>query len=146
MLPYLFTITSHLILTLSLSFAFFFGINIVGIRKFGFNFFGLFLPTGAPLIIAPFLIIIEIISYIARLFSLAIRLFANMMSGHTLLNILAGFGWVIISLGGLISLTFFIPTVIVFIVTGLELIISALQAYVFTVLVCIYLMDVLIMH
>jgi len=146
MVPYSFTITSHLILTLSLSFAFFFGINVIGIRKHGFEFFGLFLPSGAPLVIAPFLIVIEIISYIARVFSLAIRLFANMMSGHTLLNILAGFGWTMLSLGGLMSITFLIPTGIVLAVTGLELAIAALQAYVFTVLVCIYLHDAIALH
>lgn len=146
MVPYSFTITSHLILTLSLSFAFFFGINIIGLRKHGFEFLGLFLPSGAPLVIAPFLILIELISYIARVFSLAIRLFANMMSGHTLLNILAGFGWTMLTSASAIKLLFFIPTVIVFAVTGLEVAIAALQAYVFSVLVCIYLNDVIALH
>ena len=92
MVPYTFTVTSHLILTFALSFVSFVGINIIGILKHGTNFLSLFLPSGAPLVIAPFLIIIEFISYIARVFSLAIRLFANIMSGHTLLKILSSFG------------------------------------------------------
>ena len=88
----------------------------------------------------------ELISYLARLFSLAIRLFANMMSGHTLLNILAGFSWTMFMSGGMLSILFIIPLGIVFVVTGLELAIAGLQAYVFSVLVCIYLNDVLALH
>jgi F-type H+-transporting ATPase subunit a len=91
LIPYTYTTTSHILFTFLLAFCAFSLINYVGIRKQGFNFFALFLPTGAPLAIAPFLMIIEIISYTARVFSLSIRLFANLMSGHTLLKILAGF-------------------------------------------------------
>jgi len=101
MIPYVFTITSHLIFTFALSFCSFLAINIIGVILHGFNFLSLFLPGGAPLVIAPFLIVIEIISYIARVFSLAIRLFANIMSGHTLLKILSGFCWVMLSFGGI---------------------------------------------
>ena len=146
MIPYSFTVTSHLIFTFTLSFSTFFAINIIGIRKHGLKFFGLFLPTGAPLVVAPYLIIIELISYIARVFSLAIRLFANMMSGHTLLKILAGFGWTMVSMASIWALAHFIPLIIVFLVTGLEIAIACLQAYVFTVLVSIYLNDVIHLH
>jgi ATP synthase subunit 6 len=146
MIPYSFTVTSHLIFTFTLSFSTFFAINIIGIRKHGLKFFGLFLPTGAPLVVAPYLIIIELISYIARVFSLAIRLFANMMSGHTLLKILAGFGWTMASMASIWALAHFIPLIIVFLVTGLEIAIACLQAYVFTVLVSIYLNDVIHLH
>ena len=146
MIPYSFTITSHLIFTFTLSFSTFLGLNIIGIRKHGLKFFGLFLPTGAPLVVAPYLIIIELISYIARVFSLAIRLFANMMSGHTLLKILAGFGWTMASMGSIWTLAHVLPLIIVFLVTGLEIAIACLQAYVFTVLACIYLNDVIHLH
>jgi ATP synthase subunit 6 len=146
MIPYSFTVTSHLIFTFTLSFSTFFAINVIGIRKHGLKFFGLFLPTGAPLIVAPYLIIIELISYIARVFSLAIRLFANMMSGHTLLKILAGFGWTMASMASIWALAHFLPLIIVFLVTGLEIAIACLQAYVFTVLVSIYLNDVIHLH
>jgi F-type H+-transporting ATPase subunit a len=91
MVPYTFTITSHLLFTFSLSLSIFVGINIIGIKKLKMQFFQLFFPTGVPLIMGPFLIIIELISYFARVFSLAIRLFANIMSGHTLLKILSLF-------------------------------------------------------
>lgn len=91
MIPYTFTTTSHLSLTFTLALFSFIGINIIGLLKHGKNFLSLFLPNGAPLIIAPFLVGVELISYVARVFSLSIRLFANMMSGHTLLKILSGF-------------------------------------------------------
>lgn len=91
LIPFAFTITSHLAVTFVIAYISFFGLNLIGIIMHGFEFFSLFLPSGAPLLIAPFLVLIEIISYIARVFSLSIRLFANMMSGHTLLKILSSF-------------------------------------------------------
>jgi ATP synthase subunit 6 len=91
MLPYSMTVTSHLILTLFFSLAFFIGNNIVGVCYHTQSFFALFLPEGVPLLIIPFLILIEYVSYISRIFSLAIRLFANMLSGHILLKILISF-------------------------------------------------------
>ena len=146
LIPYTYTTTSHILFTFLLAFCAFSLINYVGIRKQGFNFFALFLPSGAPLAIAPFLMIIEVISYIARVFSLSIRLFANLMSGHTLLKILAGFIWSMILGGSIGSICFVIPAAIVFAVTGLELAIAFLQAYVFTILVIIYFNDVLSLH
>ena len=92
------------------------------------------------------LIIIELISYMARVFSLAIRLFANMMSGHTLLKILAGFSWTMLTLSSIWTISHIIPLIIVFLVTGLEIAIACLQAYVFSVLVIIYLNDVIHLH
>lgn len=91
MIPYSVTITSSAMLAFFLSFMFLVGITIVGFRVHGFRVFGMFFPSGVPLIIAPFLVGIEFISYVSRTFSLAIRLFANMMSGHALLKILASF-------------------------------------------------------
>ena len=91
MVPYSFTVTSHIIFTFTLAFSIFFGINIIGIRTHGLKFFSLFLPKGVPLIIMPLLVTIELVSYIIKVFTLSIRLFANMTSGHTLLKIIAGF-------------------------------------------------------
>lgn len=146
MVPYSFTVTSHIMVTFTLSFAFFWGINLLGIRKHGFHFLSLFLPGGSPIMIAPFLVIIELVSYIARVFSLAIRLFANLMSGHTLLKILSNFGWLMLSNFGFWVIASLIPILIVFAVTGLEIAIAFLQAYVFTILICIYLNDSLNLH
>lgn len=91
MIPYSFTVTSHIVVTLGLSIVAFTGINVIGIRIHGFHFLSFFLPGGAPLALAPLLIPIELVSYSFRVVSLALRLFANMMSGHCLLKILAGF-------------------------------------------------------
>lgn len=142
MVPYTFTITSHLLFTFSLSLSIFIGINIIGIQKLKMQFFQLFFPTGVPLVMGPFLIIIELISYLARVFSLAIRLFANIMSGHTLLKILSLFTWIMMLKKTLWIFGSLIPLILIFIITGLEITISILQAYVFTILVCIYINDV----
>lgn len=91
MVPYSFTVTSHIIFTFSLSLSIFIGINIIGLKTHGLTFFSLFLPRGVPLFIVPLLITIEFLSYIVKVFTLSIRLFANMTSGHTLLKIIAGF-------------------------------------------------------
>nr|WDA66141.1 ATP synthase F0 subunit 6 [Phymatolithon calcareum] len=146
MVPYSFTVTSHIIFTFSLALSIFIGINIIGIRTHGFKFFGLFLPRGVPLIIMPLLVTIEIVSYIIKVFTLSIRLFANMTSGHTLLKIIAGFSWTMLSAGGLLAVLHLIPLALLLILIGLELGIAALQAYVFTLLTCIYLNDVLEIH
>jgi len=146
MVPYSFTVTSHIIFTFSLALSIFIGINIIGIRTHGFKFFNLFLPKGVPLVIVPLLITIEIISYLIKVFTLSIRLFANMTSGHALLKIIAGFAWTMLSAGGLLAFFHLIPLALLLILIGLELGIAALQAYVFTLLTCIYLNDVLDMH
>lgn len=144
MIPYSFALTSHFAITLFLSFLTFFSAVVLGFQQHGLKFFGLFLPNGAPFVLAPFLILVELISFFARLFSLAIRLFANIMSGHTLLKILAGFAWILGAQLG--SLLFFVPFIVVLVITGLEIVIAFLQAYVFTVLSSIYLNEALILH
>ena len=133
-------------ITLALSFTSFLALNSLGIIKNGDNIFVLFLPKGAPLLITPFLVVIEVTSYLARVFSLAIRLFANLMSGHTLLKILSGFGWNLINLGSFWVFLGFLSLVIVFLVSGLEIVIAMLQAYVFTILVTIYMSDAISLH
>lgn len=146
MIPYSITVTSHLIITLYISLSFFIGTNLIGLLYHKENFFVLFLPEGIPLFIIPSLIIIEYISYFSKIFSLAIRLFANMMSGHILLKILIGFSWSLISSNITTTFLSIIPFVIVFLVIGLEFAIAFLQAYVFTILLIIYLNDVLNTH
>nr|WCH57866.1 ATP synthase F0 subunit a [Caulacanthus ustulatus] len=146
MVPYSFTVTSHIIFTFGLALAIFIGINIIGIQTHGTKFFNLFLPRGVPLAIVPLLITIEFLSYIVKVFTLSIRLFANMTSGHTLLKIIAGFAWTMLSMGGILAIFHLIPLGLLLALIGLELAIAGLQAYVFTLLTCIYLNDVLNMH
>jgi ATP synthase subunit 6 len=135
---YSFTITSHVIIAFTLSFSFFIGIVITGILIQKKSFIYTFIPSGAPKALTPFLIGIEIISYFSRPFSLGIRLFANLMSGHTLLAILSNFAFLISQKNILITL---LPFFLIVAIVGLEVMIAMLQAYVFTVLVCIYLND-----
>ena len=135
---YSFTITSHITVTFTFSLAIFIGVVIIGIMVQKVEFINTFIPSGAPAALLPFLIVIEIISYISRPFSLAIRLFANMMAGHSLLAILAGFTFAISKKNMIIAL---IPFVIIVALVGLEAMIAGLQAYVFAVLVCIYIND-----
>jgi len=146
MIPFSFTVTSHIVVTLSLSMLSFLAINIIGVRTHGFHLLSLFLPPGAPLALAPLLVAIELVSYSFRVVSLALRLFANMMSGHCLLKILAGFAWTMLAAGGVLSVVHFLPLVVIFAIVGLELSIAFLQAYVFTVLLCIYLNDAISLH
>lgn len=146
MIPYSFTVTSHIVITLGLASVAFTGINVIGLSIHGFHFFSLFLPAGAPLALAPLLIPIELVSYSFRVVSLALRLFANMMSGHCLLKILAGFAWTMLSAGGILSVIHVLPLIVIFAIVGLELSIAFLQAYVFSVLLCIYLNDAISLH
>jgi len=146
MIPYSFTVTSHIIVTFGLALSIFIGINIIGFSIHKLHFLSLFLPGQAPLALAPFLVMIEFVSYVFRVVSLSVRLFANMMSGHCLLKILAGFGWKMLSLGGFFAILHLFPVIVVFLLTGLELAIAFLQAYVFTILTCIYLNDAINLH
>lgn len=146
MIPYSFTVTSHIIVTFGLALSIFIGINIIGLSRHGLHFFSFFLPQGSPLALAPFLVLIELISYVFRVVSLAVRLFANMMSGHSLLKILGGFAWTMLCMGGVMAIVSFVPLAIIFALIGLELAIAFLQAYVFTLLICIYLNDAINLH
>lgn len=147
MIPFSFTVTSHFIITLALSFSIFIGITIVGFQRHGLHFFSFLLPAGVPLPLAPFLVLLELISYCFRALSLGIRLFANMMAGHSLVKILSGFAWTMLFMN---NIFYFIgdlgPLFIVLALTGLELGVAILQAYVFTILICIYLNDAINLH
>lgn len=146
MIPYSFTATSHMVVTFGLSLSLFIGITIVGFQIHGLHFFSFLLPKGAPLILAPLLVVLELVSYSFRAISLGVRLFANMMAGHTLVKILSGFAWTMLSVGGLLTVASVIPFAIVFALTGLEIGVACLQAYVFTILTCIYLNDAINLH
>lgn len=139
MIPFGFTFTSHLAVTFGMAVVVFIGTTIIGFAKHGLHFFHFFLPHGTPWYIAPLLIPIEVLSYFTRPVSLSLRLFANMTAGHTLLKVFGGF---VVGMG----IFGFVPLLAVIAVTGLEFLIAFLQAYVFTVLTCIYLNDALHMH
>lgn len=139
MLPYSFTFTSHIAVTFAMALVVFVGVTIIALIKHKMHFFTFFMPPGVPMYMAPLLIPIEIISYLSRPISLSVRLFANMLAGHTLLKVFAGF---IFALGvfGVAPWAFIVA------MTGLELVIAFLQAYVFTILTCLYLNDALHLH
>lgn len=139
MIPYSFTFTSHLVVTLTLAMVVFVGTTVIGFWKHGLHFFHFFLPHGTPIYLAPLLVPIEVLSYFTRPVSLSLRLFANMTAGHTLLKVFGGF----VAGLGVIGV---IPLAAVVALTGLEFLVAFLQAYVFTILTCIYLNDALHMH
>ncbi|MGI9379080.1 MAG: F0F1 ATP synthase subunit A [Methyloligellaceae bacterium] len=140
MVPYSFTVTSHIIVTFALAAVVFIGVTIIGFVKHGIGFVKFFVPSGVPAPLLPLLVVIEIISYLTRPISLSVRLFANMMAGHTMLKVFGAFVVALGALGGWAPLLFMIPF------TGLEFLVAFLQAYVFAILTCIYLNDALHMH
>ena len=141
LIPYSYTITSHLIVTFTLALFIFIGINIITARYHGFEMFSLFLPSGTSLALAFLLVPIELISYIFKPVSLSIRLFANMMAGHTLLKVIAGFAYTMMGLSGVLFFIHYVPLLILIPLFLLELGVSLIQAFVFSVLICIYLND-----
>lgn len=144
MVPYSFTFTSHIIVTLTMAFFVVMAVTIIGFAKHGLKFFRLFFPEGTPLFVAPLLVPVEIMSYLSRVVSLSVRLFANMVAGHAMLKIFAGF--VVILAGSSFMPLAILPFVVNIAITGFEFLIAVLQAYVFTVLTCIYLNDALNLH
>ena len=137
MLPYSFTVTSHIIVTFALAAIIFIGVTIIGFVNHGVRYLKLFIPSGVPLFLLPLIVVIEIISYLSRPVSLSVRLFANMMAGHTMLKVFGGFVISLGIIGGWLPLSFTVA------LTGLEILIAFLQAYVFAILTCIYLNDAL---
>ena len=144
--PYFFTFTSHIAVTLAMSLFVFLLVTFVAIKEHGLHFFSYFLPKGVPGALAPLMVLIEIISYLSRIVSLSVRLFANMMAGHVMLEV---FGSFIVMLGGLGILGYFpaglslgVNTMLI----GFELLVATLQAYVFAILTCIYLHDAVHLH
>ncbi len=146
MIPYSFASTSHFILTFSISFTVVLGATILGFQKHGITFFSLFVPAGCPLGLLPLLVFIEFISYLARNISLGLRLAANILSGHMLLNILSGFTYNIMTSGFIFFLLGIVPLGFIIAFSGLELGISFIQAQVFVVLSSSYIKDALDLH
>lgn len=147
MIPYSFTVTSHFLITLGLSFSIFIGITIVGFQRNGLHFLSFSLPSGVPLPLAPFLVLLELIPHCFRALSSGIRLFANMMAGHSSVKILSGFAWTMLCMNDLL---YFIgdpgPLFIVLALTGPELGVAISQAHVSTISICIYLNDATNLH
>jgi len=146
MVPYSFAPTSHFILTFSLSFTIVLGATILGLSRHGLKFFSLFVPSGCPLGLLPLLVLIEFISYLARNVSLGLRLAANILSGHMLLNILSGFTYNIMTSGLIFLFLGLFPLAFIIAFSGLELGIAFIQAQVFVVLSCSYIKDALELH
>jgi F-type H+-transporting ATPase subunit a len=139
LLPYSFTVTSHIVVTFAMAIVVFLGVTVIGLIKHKLHFFSFFVPKGVPMALIPILVPIEVISYLARPVSLSLRLFANMMAGHTLLKVFGGFV-VVLGIFGVAPLLFVVA------LYALELIVAVLQAYVFTILTCLYLNDALHLH
>ena len=140
MIPYSFTVTSHIIVTFMLATFIFIGVTIIGFAKHGVGYLKLFVPSGVPIVLLPLIVVIEIISYLSRPVSLSVRLFANMMAGHTMMKVFGGFVISLGIVGGWLPLSFSVA------LTGLEILVAFLQAYVFAILTCIYLNDALNLH
>ena len=139
LIPYAFTVTSQIIVTFALAAVVFIGVTIIALFKHGLKFFSYFVPGGTPVVMMPLLVPIEVISYLARPVTLALRLFANMMAGHTMLKVFAGF----VVLLGVFGVA---PMVVIVALYGLELLVALLQAYVFAILTSLYLHDALHLH
>ena len=146
MIPYSFASTSHFVLAFSISFTVVLGATFLGFSKHGLKFFSLFVPAGCPLGLLPLLVLIEFISYLARNVSLGLRLSANILSGHMLLNILAGFCYNIMTSGFIFLFVGLIPLAFIIAFSGLELGIAFIQAQVFVVLTSSYIKDALDLH
>jgi F-type H+-transporting ATPase subunit a len=140
MLPIAFTTTSHIVVTFALAMLVFVIVNVIGFMRHGLHFFSLIVPGGVPWYMLILLVPIELLSYLTRPISLSVRLFANMLAGHTMLKVFAGFVIGLGLLGGWAPLVFLVGF------TGLELVVAFLQAFIFTVLTCIYLNDAVNMH
>ena len=144
--PYSYAITTSIIVTLSLSFTILIGVTILGLYIHNLKFFAFFIPNGCPLALVPLLVLIELLSYSARAFSLGIRLFANLCAGHTLLKILSTFLYQMFSSSLIVAVLTLIPFTLFIALIGLELAVSFIQSYVFVILTCSYIRDAIELH
>ena len=147
LVPYSFTVTSHVIVTFTLSLTVFIGVNIISISTYKSKMLSLFIPANTSIGLAVLLVPIEFISYIFKPISLGVRLFANLMAGHTLLKVIVGFSWTMVLLNGFVlPFLHVVPLFILILLFGLELGVALIQAYVFTILSCIYLNESINLH
>lgn len=139
MVPYFFTFTSHIVVTFALAFTIFIMVTVIGFAKHGWKFLRMFCPEGVPLAVTPILVPVEIIAYLMRPITLSVRLFANMLTGHILLKLFGAFtiAWGVVGI---------LPFGINVMFTGFEFFVAFIQAYIFTILTCIYLNDALHLH
>lgn len=144
--PYSFALTSSVIVAMGFSVMIFLGVTILAVAKHGLHFLSFFVPGGTPGPLVPLLIVIEMISYIARAFSLGVRLFANIVAGHALLKILSGMLYGIMTSGFIAGVLSVLPLAIFIALVGLEIAVSFIQAYVFTVLTMTYVHDAEYLH
>jgi len=141
LLPYSFTVTSHIVITAALALLVFFTVIVYGFWKNGLRFLKLFVPSGVPIYILPFVVAIEVLSFLSRPISHSVRLFANMLAGHITLKVFGGFVTMIAGVGVAGWFGAALPLAMIVILTALELLVAFLQAYVFAILTCIYLND-----
>jgi F-type H+-transporting ATPase subunit a len=141
--PYFFTVTSHIIVTFFLAMIVILTVVIYGFMKNGLHFFNLFVPSGVPGILLPLVVAIEVISFLSRPISLSVRLFANMLAGHITLKVFAGFVVSLSAMGGAGIAAAVLPLGMAVAITALEVLVAAIQAYVFAILTCMYLNDAL---
>jgi F-type H+-transporting ATPase subunit a len=141
LVPHVFTATSHIVVTGALAVMIFLMVVVLGIARHGTHFFSLFVPAGVPVLMLPLIVPLEVLSFVVRPITLSVRLFANMMAGHVLLTVIAGFAVTFLSLGVMGGVFGILPTLFNVVLIGFELVIAFLQAYVFTILCCIYLKD-----
>ena len=145
-IPYSFTITTSIMVSIGLSFTILIAVTILAVSIHKLHFFSFFVPSGTPLALVPLLVLIELVSYLARAFSLVIRLFANVVAVHTLMKILATFLYQMFSSTLIIATITLIPFTIFLAIIGLELAVSIIQSYVFTILTCSYIKDAIELH
>ena len=145
-IQYSFTITTSIIVSIGLSFTILIAVTILGLSIHRLHFFSYFVPSGTPLALVPLLVLIELTSYLARAFSLGIRLFANMVAGHTLMKILATFLYQMFNTSLIVAILTLIPFTLFLAIMTLELAVSVIQAYVFTILACSYIKDSIELH
>lgn len=146
LVPYTFTPTAHVFVTFGLSLSIFIAVNIIGLNNYKLDYFAMFMPTGSPLWLAPFLVIIEFVSHCAKAISLGVRMAANITAGHLLFAILSGFTWQMFTAGGFIAVASLFPLLIVLFITVLEMAVAVIQAYVFCLLTTIYINDAVHLH
>ncbi|WP_374763576.1 F0F1 ATP synthase subunit A [Yunchengibacter salinarum] len=143
MIPYSFTVTSHIAVTFALAMVVFVGVTLIGLLKHGAGFLKLFAPSGVPMALMPLIVPIELMSYLTRPISLSVRLFANMLAGHIMMKVFAGFVISLGAMGAAGALGAVLPFAFNLFLTGLEILVAFLQAYVFAILSCLYLHDAL---
>lgn len=144
--PYTFTPTAHIVVGMGMSVSILIGVTLLGLENYGSNYLAMMMPGGSPLVLAPFLVVIELISQLAKGVSLGVRLAANITAGHLLFAILSGFAFQMLTAGGILTVLSIFPILIVVFITVLEMGVALIQAYVFSILTTIYINDSIHIH